>query len=228
MLGSDHVVSAQAVYDASVSRYVEFAGSEVSAATEGPLDRSVLAAFVEMVRARRRAPVADLGCGPGRVAAYLAAHDLEVIGVDVSLPMLAHARGAHPTIRFEQGRLDDLPVPDASLAAVVCWYSVIYTPPERLGEIFAELLRVLRSDGLLLLAFQAGHGQAVHHPDAHGTGLPLTSYRHSLDAVAGRMKAAGLEVHATAQRQPELAHESDPQAFVIAVGPPAGSTTSTR
>ena len=221
------MASARAVYDASADRYVEFVGSELSAATEGPLDGSMLAAFVEMVTAGRRAQVADVGCGPGRVAAYLAAQDLDVVGVDVSLAMLAYARSAHPGIRFEEGRLDHLPVRDGSLAGVVCWYSIIHTPPERLDKVFAELLRVLSSDGLLLLAFQAGHGQAVHQADAHGTGLPLTSYRHGLDDVAGRLDMVGFEVHATAQRGPELVHESTPQAFVIAVSGPAASSAST-
>jgi ubiquinone/menaquinone biosynthesis C-methylase UbiE len=130
--------------------------------------------------------------------------------------MIAHARRAHPGIPFEEGRLDHLPVPDASLAGVVCWYSIIHTPPADLDEAFHELRRVLESGGLLLLAFQAGHGQAWHQANAHGTGLPLTSYRHSLGDVTRRLEAAGFRVHATAWRQPELAHESTPQGFVVA------------
>jgi len=161
------------------------------------------------------------------VAAYLAARDLDVIGVDVSYAMLTFARSAHPGIPFVEGRLDHLPVRDGSLAGVVCWYSIINTPPERLDEVFAELLRVLSCDGFLLLAFQAGHGQAVHQADAHGTGLPMTSYRHGLDDVADRLERVGFGVHASAQRAPELAHESTPQAFVVAVGGAASSRAST-
>ena len=212
----DHVTSARAVFDASAKHYVDFVGNEISAATEGPLDRAVLMAFVEMVRAGAGTRVADVGCGPGRVAAYLAAHDLDVVGLDVSPVMLSAARHAHPGIRFEEGALDRLPLLDASLVGIVCWYSIIYTPPERLDDVFAELRRVLDSDGLLLVAFQAGEGEAVHRPNAQGTTLPLTSFRHGLDDVARRMETAGLACVATAQRAPALAHESTPQAFVIA------------
>lgn len=210
------MTSARAVYDASAERYVRIVGAEVSAATEGPIDRSLLMAFVELVAAGPGARVADVGCGPGRVAAYLAAQGLDAIGVDVSPAMLDEARRAHADIEFEEGRLDDLPIDTGSLAGAVCWYSIIYTPPERLDDAFAELKRVLKPGGHLLLAFQAGDGEATHRTDAHGTTLPLTSYWHGREDLSRRLDEAGFEVHATAQRVPELDHESTPQAFVIA------------
>lgn len=216
MLGDDHVTSARAVYDATAERYVEFVGTEISAATEGPIDRSLLMAFAELVATSPGARVADVGCGPGRVAASLAAQGLRVIGIDVSSAMLVHARRAHPDIEFEQGRLDDLPLTTGSLAGAVCWYSIIYTPPEHLAEAFGELKRVVGEGGHVLLAFQAGNGEAVHRSDAHGTGLPLISYWHGIEDVSRRLDAAGFDVHATAQRAPDFDHESTAQGFVIA------------
>jgi hypothetical protein len=67
-----------------------------------------------------------------------------------------------------------------------------------------------------LLAFQAGTGEPAHRADAYGTKLPLTSFRHGLDDVEHRLEEVGLKVHATALREPELNHETTPQAFVIA------------
>ena len=212
----DHVEPTMAVYDASADRYVELVGTELHEATEGPIDRALVLAFVEMVTARPGARVADLGCGPGRVAALLARHGLDVIGVDVSREMVAHARSAHPAIAFEEGRLDALPLATASLAGAVCWYSIIHTPPAALDPVFAELARVLEPDGRLLLAFQEGAGEPVHRPDAHGTGLVLTSHRHGVDDVMRRLQSAGFVAHATARRAPELDHEATPQAFVFA------------
>ncbi len=211
-----HVAAARAVYDASADTYVEFVGTELSPATEVSVDRSLLTAFVELLAAGSVKRVADVGCGPGRVTAFLARHGLDVLGVDVSAAMLTAARNAHPALEFEEGQLDDLPIDDGSLGGVVCWYSIIYTPPECLGDGFAEVVRVLSSDGYLLVAFQAGRGEPVHRTDAHGTGLPLTSYRHSLDDVTGRLEHAGLEVRVTTLRKPELDHETTRQAFVIA------------
>lgn len=212
----DHVAAARAVYDASVDGYIEFVGTEISAATEATVDRSLLTAFVNLVAAGPSERVADVGCGPGRVAAFLAAHGLDVVGLDVSPAMLAAARIAHPDISFEQGRLDDLPIADGSLAGAVCWYSIISTPPAGLGDSFTELGRVLTPGGYLLVAFQAGSGEAVHRTDAHGTGLTLTSFRHSPGDVTGRLVEAGFHVRATTLREPEFDHETTPQAFVIA------------
>jgi SAM-dependent methyltransferase len=212
----DHVTAARAVYDASADTYVEFVGIEISSATEAPLDRSVLTTFVDLVAAGTSMRVADVGCGPGRVAALLAGHGLDVIGLDVSVAMLAAARTAHPDIEFEEGRLDRLPIDTDSLAGVVCWYSIIYTPPESLAEAFAELERVLSPGGYLLVAFQAGGGEPVQRTNVHGTDLSLTSFRHSPADVAGRLELAGLEVRATVLREPEFDHEQTPQAFVFA------------
>jgi ubiquinone/menaquinone biosynthesis C-methylase UbiE len=139
----DHVAAARAVYDASADRYVEFVGTEISSATEAPVDHSLLTAFVDLVTDGTSKRVADVGCGPGRVAAFLAMRGLDVVGLDVSAAMLSAARIAHPDISFEEGRLDDLPIDEGSLAGVVCWYSIIYTPPECLGDAFTELDRVL-------------------------------------------------------------------------------------
>jgi SAM-dependent methyltransferase len=212
----DHVAAARAVYDASAETYVEFVGTELSSATEGAVDRSLLMAFVALVAAGTGKRVADAGCAPGRVAAFLTSHGLDVVGVDVSPAMLAAARIAHPTIKFEEGKLDDLPIDEGSLGGVVCWYSIIYTPPECFGDAFTEVVRVLTHGGYLSVAFQGGDGEPVHRTDAHGTGLSLTSYRHSLGDVSGRLERAGLEVRATALREPEFDHETTQQVFVIA------------
>ena len=213
---SDSNSHATAVWDATADRYVEFVGTEISAATEGPVDRALLAAFVDLLASRPGARVADIGCGPGRIASFLASSGLLVLGIDPSTQLLARARLAHPTITFEEGRLDDLPIADASLLGAVCWYSIINTPPGGLDRCLVELHRVLEPDGHLLLAFQSGDGEAVVRSDAYGTGLPLTSYRHGVADVVRRMETAGFEWHATAERAPEFAHETTQQAFVLA------------
>ena len=220
MSGDDHVVAARAVYDKAAPRYVEFVGTEISSATEGPIDRALLVAFIELIKRRNVVRVADVGCGPGRVAAFMAQHGLEVVGVDVSQAMLAVARTAHPYIRFEEGQLDALPIESGVLAGAVCWYSIIYTPPDRLAEAFGELKRVLMPEGYVLLAFQA-EGEPIHRADAQGTHLPLTSYRHGVHEVAACLRGAGFKVYSTILREPELEHEATQQGFVFAQSPPS-------
>ena len=151
-----------------------------------------------------------------RVAAFLAQHGLDVVGVDVSKGMLAAARSAHPHIRFEEGELAALPIDTGVLAGAVCWYSIIYTPPDRLGEAFNELMRVLIPGGYVLLGFQAGSGEPVRRAEAHGTHLPLTSYLHSLDEVAAQLREARFTIYAKVERAPALEHEMTSQGFVCA------------
>jgi ubiquinone/menaquinone biosynthesis C-methylase UbiE len=218
MSDEDHVATARAVYDRAAPRYVQFVGTEISSATEGPIDRSLLVAFVELIKRQTVARVADVGCGPGRVAAFMAERGLDVVGVDVSPAMLAVARTAHPHIKFEEGQLDALPIEAGELAGAVCWYSIIYTPPDRLAEAFRELTRVLIPGGYLLLAFQAD-GEPVHRADAYGTHLPLTSYRHSVQEVAGSLEDTGFKIYATVLRAAELEDETTSQGFVIASRP---------
>ena len=109
MAGEDHVATAKAVYYMTAPAYVRFVGTEISAATEGPIDQSLLVAFVELIKRRSIERVADIGCGPGRAAAFMAARGLDVVGVDISQAMLSVARSAHPHIKFEEGQLDALP-----------------------------------------------------------------------------------------------------------------------
>ena len=219
MARDDHVANARAVYNIAAQTYVQFVGTEISSATEGPIDQSLLVAFTELIKRGRVVRVADIGCGPGRVAAFLAARGLDAVGVDVAQAMIAVARTAHPQIEFEEGQLDALPIGDGVLAGAVCWYSIIYTPPDQLGEAFAELKRVLIPGGYLLLAFQAGSGEPVQRADAHGTNLSLTSYRHRVREVTRHLENAGLQLYALVLREPELEHETAHQAFVFGRSP---------
>jgi SAM-dependent methyltransferase len=213
-----HVSTARAVYDVAAGTYVQFAGTEINSATEHPIDRSLLEAFIELIKRQTVRRVADVGCGPGRVASLMADHGLNVLGVDVSPAMLAIASAAHPHIDFVEGQLDALPIESRELAGVVCWYSIIYTPQYQLVEAFEELARVLIPGGHLLLAFQA-EGEPLHRGDAFGSGLPLTSYRHSVSDVVGRLEESGFRISTTVIRAPELEHETTSQGFVVASGP---------
>ena len=202
----------------TASKYVQFVGTEISSATEGLIDQSLLVAFVELVKKQAIGPVVDIGCGPGRAAAFMAARGLDVVGVDISQAMLTVARSAHPQIRFQVGQLNALPFESGVFSGAVCWYSIIHTPPQSLPEAFDEVARVLVPGGYLLLAFQA-EDEPLHRTNAHGTHLPLTSYRHSVQDVADYLEERGFQIYAKVLRAPDLQNETAYQGFVIASGP---------
>lgn len=216
MTRTDPLATTRNAYDTVAADYARLVGTEMTEATEGPVDRALLSAFAEMVASGGLGPVCDVGCGPGRVAALLASLGLSVTGVDLSPRMVEVARAAHPGLRFEVGSLTALDVADESLGGVVAWYSIIHTPPEDLPRVFAEFARVLAPGAHLLLAFQVGASEHVRREEAYGHAVPLDNYRHSMGRVAALLADAGLAVHARTLREPLLSFEQTQQGFVLA------------
>ena len=179
-----------------------------------PMDRALLGTFAELVWAEGNGPVADLGCGPGRVTAHLHSLGLNAFGVDLSPAMIAVARQSHPDLRFDEGSMAELDIVDDALAGVVAWYSIIHTPPEDLPTIFAEFVRVLAPGGYALLAFQVGDA-CVHLDHAYGHALSLDAYRLSSDTVCELVEQCGLTVRMRSLREPDD-RETTQQAYVLA------------
>ncbi|GAA4867258.1 class I SAM-dependent methyltransferase [Saccharopolyspora cebuensis] len=184
-----------AAYDAVAVRYAEFARNELDALV---LDRALLAAFAELVRTDGAGPVAELGCGPGRVTAHLRDLGLDVFGVDVSPVMIDLAREAYRDLRFEVGSMEALELADDALHGVVSWYSVIHAAPQDVPAYFAEFRRVLAPGGHLLLAFFESEGEPVTAFDHQVT----TAYRWPIDDLADLARAAGFAEVGRMLREP--------------------------
>ncbi|GCE00788.1 class I SAM-dependent methyltransferase [Embleya hyalina] len=203
-------------YDTVAADYARILSGELDVK---PLDRAMLAAFGDLVGAGDvTGPVADVGCGPGRIAAHLHALGVDVFGVDLSPAMVTVARRAHPHLEFREGSMAALDVEGDSLAGVVAWYSTVHTPPAELPDIYREFHRVLVPGGHVLLAFKVGEGKVrLHH--AYGHTVDLDVYRFPVDATAAMLRAAGFDEVARLVREPDP-EEKTPQAFLIARKPP--------
>ncbi|MFJ4775903.1 class I SAM-dependent DNA methyltransferase [Streptomyces sp. NPDC088762] len=221
MTETSYLVSVRTSYDTVAVDYARLLTGELE---RKPLERAMLAAFAECVRGEEGGsagrPVADLGCGPGRVTAHLEGLGVRAFGVDLSPAMVAVARRTYPGLRFEVGSMAALDIADGVLGGVLAWYSTVHTPLPGLPAVFAEFARVLAPGGHVLIAFKAGD-ERVRLEHAYGHPVELDVYWTPPDRMAALLSDAGLTEVARLIREPD-ALERCPQGFLLARKAPEG------
>jgi SAM-dependent methyltransferase len=183
-----------------------------------PHDRAVLGLFAELVRVGGGGPVADVGCGPGRITAHLAGLGLDAFGLDLSPGMVAVARRDHPQLRFDVASMTVLPLAAGALGGLLAWYSLIHVADEAVPGVLAGFRRVLRAGGVLLLAFQVGDERRLKTSGYGGHPMRLPVHLRPTDRVADLVRDAGFEVDARLVREKE-GGETTQQAYLLARRP---------
>ena len=178
----------QSSYDRVAAEYVQQISGELK---HKPLDRKLLDRFADRVQGLGQ--VCDLGCGPGHVARYLHEQGVHVIGVDLSSVMIDQGRRLNPGIEFRQGNMLRLDIEDGTWSAIVAFYSIIHISRTDTVAALAEMKRVLRPGGLLLLSFHIGN-EAVHLDEWWG--LPVNLDFHFLrpEEIQDTLRAVGFKV----------------------------------
>jgi ubiquinone/menaquinone biosynthesis C-methylase UbiE/DNA-binding MarR family transcriptional regulator len=164
--------------------------------------------------------IADLGCGTGNVSELLAPHAERVVAIDQSRPMLDAARkrlAGQRNVRFMEGSLEHLPLPNRSIDAAVCALVLhhVQEPVAALREI-ARVLRPDRGGGVVLTVDMARHERTeyrqmmghkhlgftpdalrfmmteagLHHPDVARLPIDPAAKGPALLAATGRVKPA--------------------------------------
>lgn len=143
--------------------------------------------------------VLDVGCSSGYLARKLAAAagpGGRVTGVDPSAAAIGYARRRAGTgATFEVAPAQDLGLPDASFDVVTSTLAVHHVPARKRAAAFAEMYRVTRPGGRLLVAdFEPSRTPLPLHPGARRTHRAVASAGplEDLTAAAGyRVEAAG-------------------------------------
>ncbi|SIR54813.1 Methyltransferase domain-containing protein [Haladaptatus litoreus] len=171
--------------------------------------------------------VLDAGCGPGITTEYLLDEGAEVTGIDASPSMLSHARERAPDAEFLRCDFGE-ELPFESNRFDLVYSSLAFDYVEDWDSLFAELARVLRTDGLLV--FSSGHPVADYfHFDpenyfetevvsevwtSFGDPVEVPTYRRPLSAILNPLLAAGFRLDRIEESQPTDAfREKAPETF---------------
>ncbi|MBM3791440.1 MAG: class I SAM-dependent methyltransferase [Acidobacteria bacterium] len=193
----------------------EYAGRYFEELAHKPFDRLLLERFADAVRGR--GPVCDLGRGPGQIARFLRTLGLDVIGVDLSPGMIALARKLNPDIFFSQGDMFCLDVADDSWGGIAAFYSIIHVPRRQVIRVLAELRRVLRSSGQLVLSFHLGHDD-MHLDELWGMSVSMDFSFFERSEMEQYLRAAGFELLESHERLPyEAVEYQSRRGYIVAV-----------
>jgi ubiquinone/menaquinone biosynthesis C-methylase UbiE len=136
--------------------------------------------------------VLDVGSSSGYLTFRLAAAagpSGRVTGVDPSQPAIAHARRhARPGLTFTVGVAQDLGLPDAAFDIVTCTLAMHHIPARQRPAAVAEMYRVTRPGGHLLIADMA---PLLHFGGRRAPRAPADPLRDLAAAAGYQVESAG-------------------------------------
>lgn len=134
--------------------------------------------------------VLDVGCGPGRDAAWMAELGFDAAGVDLSFEMLQEGRQHGVTVPLIQADMRHLPFRKGSLDGLWVCASLLHVPKDEVDAVLRELSRVVYP-GHIALAVKRGQGEEWVE-DAQGRRRFFAYY--GPEEIQLRMERNGFEV----------------------------------
>jgi len=164
-----------------------------------PLDRQLLERFAASVQGC--GTICDMGCGPGHIACFLRSTGAEVFGLDLSPQMIAQARRLNQDIEFREGNMLALDLKDNALAGITAFYAIVNIALESLPQVFREMHRVLKPEGLLLLSFHIGD-EVIRPEELWGNRIDMEFYKLQPDRIERLLGDAGFAIEEVIERDP--------------------------
>jgi len=206
--------SVRRTYDVVADAYAEKYSDELS---HKPFDTWLL----DRIAAEVTGPIADVGTGPGQIAAHLASRGALVTGIDASEGMIAEARVRFHGVAFEVADFRRLlrPRTAAGWSAITAWYALVHLTESELPAAIGALGSTLVSGGLLALAVHIGP-ETRHVTDLLGHIVDVDFVLHDPDVVLAAVAAAGLEVSEWYVRSPIPDVESETSRLYVVAHKP--------
>jgi ubiquinone/menaquinone biosynthesis C-methylase UbiE len=172
--------------------------------------RTVTLAHVQLGEA-----VLDVGCGTGTLALEVArrvGRAGRVVGIDPGAAQLARARAKaarrHTPIEFQSGVIEQLPFPDQTFDVVFSTLMIHHLPVPRKRQGLAEIARVLKPEGRLVLA------DFTHRADRSGKAARFRAGGSRLPDLAALVKEAGF-VQVETEEMPQTRSSAFPGAGFV-------------
>lgn len=154
--------------------------------------------FIDLLPEKPR--VVDLGCGSGVFMERLTAKrpGAEIEGFDFSADMLALAKKAVPSAKWNLADIRSVVLPSRSFDAVVLSGSLTHLLPNECTKLLIESVLTLRQGGMLYASFTEAENVRVEQGEFEtaifGGELPFFCNRNAVQDVAAAFKGAGLEL----------------------------------
>jgi SAM-dependent methyltransferase len=141
------------------------------------------------------ARVADMGCGAGWWVRFLWQRGYDAVGVDYSPKLIERARAAYPENSWIHSRIQDVPLPDASLDAIVSW-GVIEHDEAGPGAALREFRRLLRPGGYIMVTVpqDSAPSRKSHRILERGEHQAFFQYLMTTAELSAHVRDAGFEV----------------------------------
>ena len=134
------------------SEVLAFTGERFVPEVHGNLELEHLHRYLQACEIAGGKVVLDIASGEGYGSAMLASRAAKVIGVDISVDAVKHARKRYKkeNLDYMVGSCADIPLPDASVDLIVSFETIEHHDQHE--KMMQEFKRVLRSNGVLLIS----------------------------------------------------------------------------
>lgn len=153
-------------YDRNIEQYMK--------KTIGLQDVSWLRSFVSKLN--RGDKILDVGCGFGRDVMFFLEQGLDVYGIDLSAKMVEMAKEYEPQGKYFIMDVEEMSFEDNFFNGIWCSAVLYHFKKSDLHDVFTEIKRVLKKDGILYLNLKQGKGQKFIKDDRFGGDRRFSSF----------------------------------------------------